>query len=337
MTPIRKSNKLNILKTKPLEGPNGELLVLDISDDEETGESQIREEVFKNVVEGHNGVQPFGNDVHLPQLDPVDHDFRTQNINEFLDELNEPDGTHVKVIDVLEELNLDGSNGEVVDMLEELNHNVFGSWLDVGCDSTEEDSDEEYYPTDSDYFENALDNDIDPKMVDEEVHNLEEKLQGTVLGNFMKGTTNVFEFEEMAKVSDSVEAFKRNYNDEHTCEVNVKNKFTQECLVYMLLQFLDQGGSSRQGAQDHNEVASQQQTPEQHARPEEPVEEGGKETLLHYNKNKHNVHHNKWNMKHHKQLKEGKHQKQKFNMKQQQQHQKNELEQGAQGQEEEEH
>ncbi|KAF9605775.1 hypothetical protein IFM89_018441 [Coptis chinensis] len=201
MTPIRKSNRLNILKTKPLVGPNGEPLVFDISDDEEISEPQAREEVTENVVEGHNGVQPSGNDVHLSQLDPVDDGFCTQNINEFLEELNEPDGTHVEVIDVLEELNPNGSHGEVVDMLEDLNHN--------GYDSTEEDSDEEYCPTGSDYSENELDNDIDPMMVDEEVHNLEEELQGTVLGNWSMGTTNVFEIEDMAKVSDPVEASKR--------------------------------------------------------------------------------------------------------------------------------
>ncbi|KAF9614097.1 hypothetical protein IFM89_015359 [Coptis chinensis] len=209
MTPIRKSNRLNILKTKPLVGPNGEPLVFDISDDEEISEPQARVEVTENVVEGHNGVQPSGNDVHLSQLDPVDDGFCTQNINEFLEELNEPDGTHVEVIDVLEELNPNGSHGEVVDMLEDLNHNVFGTWLDVGYDSTEEDSDEEYCPTGSDYSENELDNDIDPMMVDEEVHNLEEELQGTVLGNWFMGTTNIFEIEDMAKVSDPVEASKR--------------------------------------------------------------------------------------------------------------------------------
>ncbi|KAF9588785.1 hypothetical protein IFM89_015512 [Coptis chinensis] len=38
-------------------GPNGEPLVFDISDDEEISETQAREEVIENVVEGHNGVQ----------------------------------------------------------------------------------------------------------------------------------------------------------------------------------------------------------------------------------------------------------------------------------------
>ncbi|KAF9607267.1 hypothetical protein IFM89_033474 [Coptis chinensis] len=154
MTPIRKSNRLNILKTKPLVGPNGEPLVFDISDDEEISEPQAREEVTENVVEGHNGVQPSGNDVHLSQLYPRG-------------------------------IESNGSHGEVVDMLEDLNHNG------------------------SDYSENELDNDIDPMMVDEEVHNLEEELQGTVLGNWSMGTTNVFEIEDMAKVSDPVEASKR--------------------------------------------------------------------------------------------------------------------------------
>ncbi|KAF9594707.1 hypothetical protein IFM89_034492 [Coptis chinensis] len=240
-------------------GPNGEPLVFDISDDEETGEPQTREEVTENVVEGHNGVHPSGNDVHLSKLDPVDDGFCTQNINEFLEELKEPDGTHVEVIDVLEQLNHNGSHGEVVDMLEDLNHNgthaesvdvledlnhdkkdieeplyqygqsfgpVFGTWLDVGYNSTEEDSDEVYCPTGSDNSENELDNDIDPMMVDEEVHNLEEELQGTVLGNWSMGTTNVFEIEDMAKVSDPVEASKR-YCFRHMYK-NFKNNFGGE-------------------------------------------------------------------------------------------------------------
>ncbi|KAF9591619.1 hypothetical protein IFM89_004848 [Coptis chinensis] len=84
---------------------------------------------------------------------------------------------------------------------------VFGNWMDAGYTSTEEDADEEYIPSDTDYSENEWDEDA--MSVDEELKNLEDELQGTGLGNVMKGMTNVFEAKEIAKVADPVPRTKK--------------------------------------------------------------------------------------------------------------------------------
>ncbi|KAF9588346.1 hypothetical protein IFM89_008776 [Coptis chinensis] len=208
-------------------GHNGERLVLEISDDE------VAEDVegSKNMVES--------------QLPPMDQDFCTHNIHEYLDELEhaseglndvenvenmvyESDNTELNGElngglngELNGELN-DGLNGEFNGGLnDELNAGsddegdkykydktfgpVFGSWMDAGYDSAESASnDDEYNPTDSDYSDNDLDNDIDPMVVDEEVHNLEEELQGSVLANVMGLSRNIYEEEEVAKVADPV-------------------------------------------------------------------------------------------------------------------------------------
>ncbi|KAF9613940.1 hypothetical protein IFM89_013475 [Coptis chinensis] len=226
-SPIRRSARFHILVTKPVLGPNGEPLVLEISDDE------VAEDVegSKNMVES--------------QLPPMDQDFCTQNIHEYLDELehaseglNDDENVENMVYEsdntelngelnggLNGELN-DGLNGEFngglnVELNAELNAGsddegdkykydktfgpVFGSWMDAGYDSAESASDDdEYNPTDSDYSNNDLDNDIDPMVVDEEVHNLEEELQGSVLANVMGLSRNIYEEEEVAKVADPV-------------------------------------------------------------------------------------------------------------------------------------
>ncbi|KAF9622170.1 hypothetical protein IFM89_030028 [Coptis chinensis] len=123
ITPLRKSNRLNVLKTKPLLGSNGEPMIFYIFYVEETTKPEARDELIENVVEEHIGVQRRDElienvveehigvqardelienvveehiepDVHLSQLDPIEPDFCTQNINDFLDELNEYNIAH---------------------------------------------------------------------------------------------------------------------------------------------------------------------------------------------------------------------------------------------------
>ncbi|KAF9597173.1 hypothetical protein IFM89_016161 [Coptis chinensis] len=171
-------------------GPNGEPMIFDISDAEETAELEARDELTENVVEEH--------------IEPDE-----------LNEYNNDHGDDVRVdvvrVDVDEEFNHGGSNTEKARYeYGQTFGPVFGTWMDAGYDSSSQESDDEdYCPVDSEYSDNELGNDIDAMMVDDEVKNLEEELQGTVLGNFMQGTTNVFEAEEMAKVADPVEASKR--------------------------------------------------------------------------------------------------------------------------------
>ncbi|KAF9597124.1 hypothetical protein IFM89_015953, partial [Coptis chinensis] len=208
-------------------GHNGEPLVLEISDE------KVAEDVegSKNMVES--------------QLPPLDQDFCTQNIHEYLDEqehaskgLNNVENMvyesdNAKNAELNAELNgkLNGGlNGELNDGLngkfngglnDELNAGsddegdkykydktfgpIFGSWMDGGYDSAENESDDdEYDPTNSDYSDNDLDNDIDLMVVDEEVHNLEEELQGSVLANVMGLSRNIYEEDEVAKVVDPV-------------------------------------------------------------------------------------------------------------------------------------
>ncbi|KAF9622172.1 hypothetical protein IFM89_030030 [Coptis chinensis] len=231
ITPLRKSNRLNVLKNKPLLGPNGEPMIFDIFYDKETAEPEARDELIENVVEEHIGVQ--GRDeltenvveehigvqardeltenvveehiepnVHLSQLDPIEPDFCTQNINDFLNELNESNNDHGDAVRVyVDEKFNHGCNIEKARLDQFLARYeygqtfgpVFGSWIDVGYNSNSQESDDEdYYPIDSEYSDNELGNDIDTMVVDDEVKNLEEELQGTVLGNFMQGTTIVF-------------------------------------------------------------------------------------------------------------------------------------------------
>ncbi|KAF9623660.1 hypothetical protein IFM89_003692 [Coptis chinensis] len=215
-------------------GPNGEPMIFDISDDEETAEPEARDELTENVVEEHIGVQARDEltenvveehiepGVHLSKLDPIEPNFCTQNINDFLDELNKSNNDHgddVRV-DVDEEFNHGGSNTEKARYeYGQTFGPVFGTWMDARYDSSSQESDDEdYCPIYSEYSDNELGNDIDAMVVDDEVKNLEEELQGTVLGNFMQGTTNVFEAEEMAKVGDPIEASKRF----GTCELKPK-------------------------------------------------------------------------------------------------------------------
>ncbi|KAF9593578.1 hypothetical protein IFM89_024212 [Coptis chinensis] len=166
----------------------------------------------------------------------MDQDFCTQNIHEYLDELkhaseglNDVENAENMVYESDNtELN-GGLNGELNDGLngkfngglnDELNAGsddegdkykydktfgpVFGSWMDAGYDSVESESDDdEYNPTYRDYSDNDLDNDIDPMVVDEEVH-LEEELQGSVLANVMGISRSIYEEEEVAKVANPV-------------------------------------------------------------------------------------------------------------------------------------
>ncbi|KAF9609363.1 hypothetical protein IFM89_015618 [Coptis chinensis] len=106
-------------------------MIFDISDDEETVEPEARDELTENVVEEH--IEP---DAYLSQLDPIEHDFCTQNINDFLDELNESNNDHsdAVMVDVVR-----------VDVDEEFNH---GGRYDS---SSQESDDEDYCPTDNEY------------------------------------------------------------------------------------------------------------------------------------------------------------------------------------------
>ncbi|KAF9596138.1 hypothetical protein IFM89_007191, partial [Coptis chinensis] len=159
--------------------------------------------------------KPMSPAVKSPQKIPLP-DFCTQNIHEYLDELehaseglNDAENAENMVYEYDNaELN-GGLNGELNDgdkyKYDKTFGPVFGSWMDAGYDSIESESDDDKYsPTNSDYSDNDLDNDIDPMVVDEEVHNLEEELQGSVLANVMGLSRNIYEEEEGAKVADPV-------------------------------------------------------------------------------------------------------------------------------------
>ncbi|KAF9589286.1 hypothetical protein IFM89_022356 [Coptis chinensis] len=94
--PVRRSASLNILITKPVLGPNGKPMVLEISDDDKSEEDahdevNISEDpILEDVVHEGNSeedvVMPDSNVIES-QLDPIDHDFCTQNIHAYIEEL----------------------------------------------------------------------------------------------------------------------------------------------------------------------------------------------------------------------------------------------------------
>ncbi|KAF9612982.1 hypothetical protein IFM89_004785 [Coptis chinensis] len=234
--PVRRSARLNILITKPVLGPNGKPMVLEISNDDKS-EEDVHDEVnisedpiLEDVVHEGNSeedvVMPNSNVIES-QLDLIDHDFCTQNIHAYIEELEAHVEDHMvdntlDNSDVIEDLNVgDGGN----DILKNLDVGgdrgsdteddqyeygdrfgpVFGDKKDTDYNSCEsDDADYDYIPTDSDCLDNKLDKDIDPIVVDKEVKNLEEGIQGTELGNVVKLNRNIYEVEEMAKVADPV-------------------------------------------------------------------------------------------------------------------------------------
>ncbi|KAF9591183.1 hypothetical protein IFM89_002838 [Coptis chinensis] len=96
MTPVRRSARLNRLITKPVLGPNGKPMVLEISDDDKSEEDahdevNISEDpILEDVVHEGNSeedvVMPDSNVIES-QLDPIDDDLCTQNIHAYIEEL----------------------------------------------------------------------------------------------------------------------------------------------------------------------------------------------------------------------------------------------------------
>ncbi|KAF9624243.1 hypothetical protein IFM89_009042 [Coptis chinensis] len=221
--PVRKSARLNILITKQVLGPNGKSMVLEISDDDKSEENahdevNISEDpILEDVVHEGNSkedvVMPDSNVIES-QLDPIDHDFCAQNIHAYIEELEAHVENHM-VDNTLD--NSDGDREVTLTMIEDGDQSddqyeygdrfgpVFGNKKDTDYNSCEsDDADYDYIPIDSDCSYNELDKDIDPIVVDEEVKNLEEEIQGTELGNVLKLNRNIYEVEEMAKVADPV-------------------------------------------------------------------------------------------------------------------------------------
>ncbi|KAF9626573.1 hypothetical protein IFM89_035458 [Coptis chinensis] len=187
-------------------GPNGEPMIFDISDDEETAEPEARDELTENVVEEH--IEPG---VHLSQLDPIEPDFCTQNINDFLDELNESNNDHGDAVRV--------------DVDEEFNHG--GRY-----DSNSQESDyEDYCPTDSEYSDNELGNDIDAMVVNDEVKKFRRRIARYCFRHMYKNFKKVFSGELWENLAwGAAKAYKQ---QELTRILGVVNKTDSKALDWL--------------------------------------------------------------------------------------------------------
>ncbi|KAF9592505.1 hypothetical protein IFM89_015076 [Coptis chinensis] len=144
-----------------------------------------------------------------------------------VEDLNVGDGGN----DVLKNLDVggDGESDTEDDQYGDRFGHVFGNKKDADYNSCESDNvDYDYIPTYSDCSDNELDKDIDPIVVDEEVKNLEEEIQGTELGNVVKLNRNIYEVEEMAKVADPVVEEFGIYTALDTCTRTLKKTFRGE-------------------------------------------------------------------------------------------------------------
>ncbi|KAF9589972.1 hypothetical protein IFM89_029709 [Coptis chinensis] len=196
--PLRRSGRLQ--KLKPLVGPNGETLMLDlVSSSDDEVEEIVEVEHVVDVVEVAEPEVPYTvNDVvddweHvLGSLDPETFDELTLG-----ETFTDGDG------DALDDKDRSDDEG---DKMYEYGYSfgpVFGT--DTNNDEwSAEDEDEEDYNynlSDSNYSVCGADDEAldDMEPIEEEVQNLEEEIQGSD-SSVMRVSTNIFEAEEMAKL-----------------------------------------------------------------------------------------------------------------------------------------
>ncbi|KAF9601531.1 hypothetical protein IFM89_020359 [Coptis chinensis] len=170
--PLRKSGRLQ--KLNPLVGPNGETLMLDLVSSSDDEVEEIVE--VEHVVDVAEPEVAYINDDVVDDWEPVLGSLDP----EIFDEVT------------LGETFTDGDGDD--DALDD---------RDRSDDEDEDVEDYNYNPSDSDYSvcgtdDEALD-DMEPMVLEEEVQNLEEEIQGSY-SNVVRVSTNIFEAAEMAKL-----------------------------------------------------------------------------------------------------------------------------------------